>query len=175
MTNTQVAVIGGGLAGLNAARLLLRANLDFLLLEARNRPGGRILSVNAEGAPDEDGFAEAGSDDRDLRQERAEKGNGVGVAAGEERPASATELRVADAEGCDRIGSGQRGDSAGSEGRAVVAAVGEGPAAGGGEIEAETVAPVRQPTRRWQDHLHSQPAEDLPAADALKNAVYESR
>lgn len=56
MTKTQVAIIGGGLAGLNAARLLHRAGVDFLLLEARNRPGGRILSVNAEGAPDEDGF-----------------------------------------------------------------------------------------------------------------------
>ena len=56
MTNTQVVIVGGGLAGLNAARLLHRANVDFLLLEARDRPGGRILSVNAEGAPDEDGF-----------------------------------------------------------------------------------------------------------------------
>lgn len=56
MTKTQVAIIGGGLAGLNAARLLHRAGVDFLLLEARNGPGGRILSVNEEGAPDEDGF-----------------------------------------------------------------------------------------------------------------------
>ena len=56
MTNTQVAIIGGGLAGLNAARLLHQAGVDFILLEARNRPGGRILTVNAEGAPDEDGF-----------------------------------------------------------------------------------------------------------------------
>lgn len=56
MTDTQVAIVGGGLAGLNAARLLHRAGVDFLLLEARDRPGGRILTVNAKGAPDEDGF-----------------------------------------------------------------------------------------------------------------------
>lgn len=54
--NTQVVIIGGGLAGLNAARLLHRAGLDFMLLEARERPGGRVLTVNAGGRPDEDGF-----------------------------------------------------------------------------------------------------------------------
>lgn len=56
MTTTAVAIIDGGLAGLNAARRLQEAGIDFLLLEARDRPGGRILSVNADGRPDADGF-----------------------------------------------------------------------------------------------------------------------
>ena len=56
MTDTQIAIVGGGLAGLNAARLLEQAGADFILLEARDRPGGRILTVNAEGLPDPDGF-----------------------------------------------------------------------------------------------------------------------
>jgi monoamine oxidase len=43
-----VAIIGGGLSGLHAARLLHRAQMPFVLLEARTRLGGRILS--------EDGF-----------------------------------------------------------------------------------------------------------------------
>lgn len=56
MTRTTVAIIGAGLAGLNAARLLNRAGVDFQLFEARDRAGGRILTVDASGAPAEDGF-----------------------------------------------------------------------------------------------------------------------
>jgi len=43
-----IVIIGGGLSGLTAARLLHAARVPFLLLEARMRLGGRILS--------EDGF-----------------------------------------------------------------------------------------------------------------------
>jgi monoamine oxidase len=53
---TTVAIVGGGLAGLYAARLLLNAGIEFQLLEARHRFGGRILSVNAKGDPSPDGF-----------------------------------------------------------------------------------------------------------------------
>jgi len=53
---TTVAIVGGGLAGLFAARLLLKAGIEFQLLEARRRFGGRILSVNGEGDPSPDGF-----------------------------------------------------------------------------------------------------------------------
>ncbi len=47
LNNNSVAVIGGGLGGLYAARLLSRANVDFVLLEAQARLGGRILSGQA--------------------------------------------------------------------------------------------------------------------------------
>lgn len=43
---TDVIIIGGGLAGLHAARLLNGAGVDFRLLEARSRLGGRILTEN---------------------------------------------------------------------------------------------------------------------------------
>lgn len=56
MTDTTVAIIGAGLAGLNAARLLHRAGVDFHLFEARSRAGGRILTVDEKGAETEDGF-----------------------------------------------------------------------------------------------------------------------
>jgi monoamine oxidase len=56
MLRTQVAVVGAGLAGLHAARLLRAAHVDFVLLEARDRLGGRILTADAAGRPAEDGF-----------------------------------------------------------------------------------------------------------------------
>jgi monoamine oxidase len=39
-----VAIVGGGLSGLYAARLLTRAHVDFVLFEAQERLGGRVLS-----------------------------------------------------------------------------------------------------------------------------------
>lgn len=56
MIDTRVVIIGAGLAGLNAARLLHRAGIGFVLFEARDRPGGRILTVDETGQPAEDGF-----------------------------------------------------------------------------------------------------------------------
>jgi len=52
----DVAIVGGGLAGLCAARLLHRAGVNFLLLEARDRLGGRILTADEHGRPSDDGF-----------------------------------------------------------------------------------------------------------------------
>lgn len=49
MITTEVAILGGGLAGLTAARALHRAAIPFQLFEARDRLGGRILSVDAAG------------------------------------------------------------------------------------------------------------------------------
>lgn len=42
MNNTDVLIIGGGLAGLNCARVLRAAGRDCMLLEASDRCGGRV-------------------------------------------------------------------------------------------------------------------------------------
>ncbi|MFK7871332.1 MAG: flavin monoamine oxidase family protein [Roseobacter sp.] len=44
MRQTEIAIIGGGLAGLALADQLHREGREFVMLEARNRFGGRILS-----------------------------------------------------------------------------------------------------------------------------------
>jgi monoamine oxidase len=54
-TGVSVAIVGGGLAGLCAARLLHAAQVDCVVLEARDRLGGRILTVDAAGEPTDDG------------------------------------------------------------------------------------------------------------------------
>lgn len=51
-----VAVLGGGLAGLNVAHELQGAGIPFHLFEARDRLGGRILTLGENGQPSEDGF-----------------------------------------------------------------------------------------------------------------------
>jgi monoamine oxidase len=51
-----VLIVGGGLAGLTAARLLHKAGMCFQVLEGRRRLGGRILSLDAAGAQSDDGF-----------------------------------------------------------------------------------------------------------------------
>ncbi|MDB5365941.1 MAG: Monoamine oxidase [Rhodospirillales bacterium] len=45
----EVAIIGAGAAGLAASRLLTEAGIDALLLEARDRIGGRAYTVDAHG------------------------------------------------------------------------------------------------------------------------------
>lgn len=47
--HSKVVVIGAGIAGLTAAYRLYKEGMDVDLYEARNRVGGRILSVNVNG------------------------------------------------------------------------------------------------------------------------------
>lgn len=51
-----ILIVGGGLAGLSAARLLHRDGIDFQLREARQHLGGRILTADASGEASTDGF-----------------------------------------------------------------------------------------------------------------------
>lgn len=55
-TRTDVAILGGGLAGLHAAHLLDKVGVDFQLFEARDRLGGRILTLGPSGRTEADGF-----------------------------------------------------------------------------------------------------------------------
>ncbi|EJC79314.1 monoamine oxidase [Rhizobium leguminosarum bv. trifolii WSM2297] len=56
MKACTVAVVGGGLAGLYAARALYASGIDVIVLEARDRLGGRILTADEAGMAAEDGF-----------------------------------------------------------------------------------------------------------------------
>ena len=49
--NTDVAIVGGGFAGVVAARELTRRDLTVCLLEGRERLGGRTWTVDWHGAP----------------------------------------------------------------------------------------------------------------------------
>ncbi|OYU94868.1 MAG: FAD-dependent oxidoreductase [Bacteroidetes bacterium B1(2017)] len=47
-TETRVAIIGGGISGLSAARILKKNNIPFVLLELNNQPGGNAISGKNE-------------------------------------------------------------------------------------------------------------------------------
>lgn len=49
--NVDVAIVGSGVAGLAAAQSVAAAGKSFVVLEARNRPGGRTFSDNLTFAP----------------------------------------------------------------------------------------------------------------------------
>ena len=56
MTHTTIAVIGAGVAGLCAARALHARGIDVTVLEARERHGGRVLTLDEQGQASDDGF-----------------------------------------------------------------------------------------------------------------------
>jgi len=56
MSSCKVVVVGAGLSGLYTAQALRAAGVDVILVEARDRLGGRILTAGEDGTPAEDGF-----------------------------------------------------------------------------------------------------------------------
>jgi monoamine oxidase len=48
-TSTQVAIVGAGFAGLTAARELTKRGIDAIVLEARDRVGGRTWTIRKDG------------------------------------------------------------------------------------------------------------------------------
>src|SRR5256714_14061969 len=63
--DADVAIVGAGLAGLAAARSLVAAGVDPLLLEARDRVGGRVFDRPIDGGAGGElgaGFVGAGQD-----------------------------------------------------------------------------------------------------------------
>ncbi|MDE1993809.1 MAG: FAD-dependent oxidoreductase [Rhizobiaceae bacterium] len=56
MSRSKVAVIGAGLSGLYTAQALHAVGVDVVVIEARDRIGGRILTAGEDGLPADDGF-----------------------------------------------------------------------------------------------------------------------
>lgn len=56
MTEHEVVVVGAGLAGLRAAGVLARRGLDVVVLDAADRPGGRVATDTVEGFRLDRGF-----------------------------------------------------------------------------------------------------------------------
>lgn len=55
-THGRVAIVGGGLAGLACARELCRLGIESTILEATDRPGGRVKTDNIDGFVLDRGF-----------------------------------------------------------------------------------------------------------------------
>ncbi|MEP6596443.1 MAG: NAD(P)/FAD-dependent oxidoreductase [Ginsengibacter sp.] len=49
MSNSEIIIIGAGAAGLMAAKILSENNITVCILEARNRIGGRVYTINKTG------------------------------------------------------------------------------------------------------------------------------
>src|SRR5687767_2704220 len=71
---TDVIVVGAGIAGLSAARELVRAGYDVMVLEARDRVGGRMLSATHGGQTVDLGGQWMGDKHERLRRLAAELG-----------------------------------------------------------------------------------------------------
>jgi len=73
--SVDVAVVGAGLSGLSAARKLANAGLDVVVLEARERVGGRLLNANmGDGVTVDLGGQWVGSDHTRVQRLAAELG-----------------------------------------------------------------------------------------------------
>lgn len=53
MRDTEVVVVGAGIAGLSAARALVAAGVEVVVVEARDRVGGRVWNTEIGGQPNE--------------------------------------------------------------------------------------------------------------------------
>ncbi len=89
-SEVDVAVIGAGAAGIAAARRLVEAaGVSVLVLEGRERPGGRAWTVDAGGYPADLGCEYLHSADRNVLVPLAER---FGLALNRSRPAWTTRL-----------------------------------------------------------------------------------
>src|SRR2546423_9614895 len=90
-SGVDVAVIGAGAAGIAAARRLAAdSGVSVLVLEARERPGGRAWTVEADGIPMDLGCEWLHSADRNVLAPLAKQ---LGFAINERRPDWTTRLR----------------------------------------------------------------------------------
>src|SRR5438874_13075187 len=90
-SEVDVAVIGAGAAGIAAGRRLVKAgNVSVLVLEARERAGGRVWTIDAEGYPADIGAEWLHSADRNALTSLAKQ---LGFAINTQRPDWTTRLR----------------------------------------------------------------------------------
>lgn len=98
MKSVDIVVVGGGVAGLFAARTVARAGKSVVVLEARDRVGGRVFSVEVAGCAVELGGTWTGPGQDRVKALAAE----LGIDVVEHQPdgagvyLSATERRVSD-------------------------------------------------------------------------------
>src|SRR5712671_281549 len=90
-SGVDVAVIGAGAAGIAAARRLAAdSGVSVLVLEARERPGGRAWTVEADGIPMDLGCEWLHSADRNVLTPLAQE---LGFSINPRRPDWTTRLR----------------------------------------------------------------------------------
>src|SRR5687767_15182781 len=66
VSGIRVVILGGGLAGMTVAYELGKVGYDCRVLEARARPGGRVLTVRRGTVSEEDGPGQTAALDEGL-------------------------------------------------------------------------------------------------------------